>query len=145
MRVFWVLCFLLVDSAFAGDHWYIVIDPSTGVEMKSYYSADVEPTLSPSGRVRVEITKREYDADKDVAPADRLKNIPNSKARIAAATTNAYNAKAESEYSKVEVTLTAQNAKLSPANRVSKADWIAAWKAVNTNLTEAIKPSKEIK
>ena len=134
MKTIVAIVVLFAVQAFAEDHWYVEIDPATGVEMASYKSATNRPALSPRGWLVVEITEADYEADACVAPQDRLKNIQDVQSKIEAARVAAYDFKANQEYEKVAVTLAAQNAKLPEPQRVSQAEWVAVWKTINTNL-----------
>ena len=83
MKTLTLLLTLLALPCMAADYYYVEISTNgmTDVEVSSYgpVTNQLDALEDESGRVRVEVTKAEYEADKDVQPKDRLKAIPKLK------------------------------------------------------------------
>ena len=91
-----MICIVFIASvlvASAQTNYVIELDPESYEEYSSYWTTNnLEAVDEESGRIRMFVTKEEYEVDAIAKPKDRLKNIP--KAKIDQAKVNAANYKA---------------------------------------------------
>jgi hypothetical protein len=131
MKTSFMTVLLCASVSLAADRYYIVVDPATTNEVKSFVSPVALPVATPKGHARMEVTKAAYNADAIAKPEDRLKGIDPAKIQAALAAAKSYQTEDHADLNEISpevlkavvaAIVKSVNARLPATNKITAAE-----------------------